>query len=69
MIKNSFISWPGDMHGSILITDIQGKQVAKKDASVAGEFSLSSLIPGVYLVMLVDENGIQWSRVVSWVGE
>ena len=69
VITNSFISWPGDMHGSILITDIQGKQVAKKDASVAGEFSLSSLIPGVYLVMLVDENGIQWSRVVSWVGE
>ncbi len=46
------------------LLNAEGKLLRTQEASVAGSLSFQNLIPGIYILVLSDSNGVQWSQQV-----
>ncbi len=62
------VSWNDGLQGQLNLMSLNGQLLKHYDISSAGEFSLQNLIPGIYLLTVNDEHGIQWSTWVRWSG-
>ena len=68
-ITGGSISWIAGLEGEMTLCSIDGKVVRQFDISVSGEFSLNELVPGLYVLAIFDEHGVQWSMWVMWGGK
>jgi parallel beta-helix repeat protein len=58
------ITWPDGLQGMMSLLNAEGKLLIIQDANVAGSFNFGNLIPGIYVLVLSDANGVQWSQKV-----
>lgn len=68
IIDRDKITWPEGLEGIMHLLNIQAKEIRQLDISTAGEFSLEELVPGIYVAVIYDQHGVQWSRWVMWSG-
>lgn len=67
-IAGDLVSWNDGLAGKINLLTMDGKLVRRENLESAGQFSLQGLVPGIYLLTIADQHGIQWSKWVRWVG-
>ncbi len=66
-INQEIISWRDGLEGKMNLMNIEGKVIRYFDISEIGEFSLRELVPGIYVAMVYNEHGVQWSGwIVRW---
>jgi len=68
IISSESISWIEGLEGNMVLLTVDGKVVRKFETSVSGEFSLESLVPGLYALVIMNEHAVQWSRWLMWAG-
>ena len=49
--------------------NVEGKVIARRDISMAGEVMLDDLVPGVYLATVHTPRGLQWSKGFVFSGK
>ena len=62
------IAWNEGLQGQLNLMSMNGQLLKQYDIRTAGELSLQDLIPGIYLLTVSDEHGVQWSTWVRWSG-
>ncbi len=62
------VSWNDGLQGQLNLMMMNGQLLKQFDINTPGEFTLQNLIPGIYLLTVNDEHGIQWSTWVRWAG-
>ncbi|MDQ3017960.1 MAG: right-handed parallel beta-helix repeat-containing protein [Bacteroidota bacterium] len=64
LVEHQKISWNDGLDGIINLINIEGKLLRQSNIATPGELSLTGLIPGIYLLTVHDDHGVQWS---TWV--
>jgi hypothetical protein len=68
-INAESISWARGLTGTLTLMNVEGKVIARRDISSAGEYTLHDLVPGVYLVTVHNPRGLQWSKGFVFSGK
>lgn len=68
-INAGSISWARDLIGTLTLMNVEGKVIARRDISTAGEYNLHDLVPGVYLATVHTQRGLQWSKGFIFSGK
>jgi hypothetical protein len=68
VIGKETISWEDGLSGILNLMTIDGKVIMESDISTSGEYSLNSLVPGIYLATIRNAYGMQWCRGFVWAG-
>ncbi len=68
LVEHEKISWGEGLEGIIRVLNIEGKILQQSDITSSGELNLFGMIPGIYLLTVNDDHGIQWSTWVRWSG-
>ncbi len=68
IILSDMISWPEGIEGKMKLLNVEGRTMHQFDIYTAGEFSMQGFVPGVYLITVYDDHGVQWNRWVMWPG-
>ena len=68
-INAESISWARGLNGTLTLMNVEGKVIARRDISMAGEVMLDDLVPGVYLATVHTPRGLQWSKGFVFSGK
>lgn len=68
-ISAESISWARGLTGTLTLMNVEGKVIARRDISTAGEYTLYDLVPGVYLATIHTPRGLQWSKGFIFSGK
>ncbi len=69
VITSEAISWQRGLTGTMVLMNIEGKVITQFAISAEGQYPLSALIPGVYVLAVHDRYGLQWSKAFVLTGK
>lgn len=58
------VRWSTPLSGTIMILTISNDIVAYESVEDPGSISFDNFIPGIYVIVLIDRHGVQWSKML-----